>query len=166
MSFTLVYAFATAIQSGMCIGENGAVSFILSAKFGWNEDGSALTKNMFITNIGILGIAIGSVFGSKIIQVSKSKNISLKRLLFYVNSVGLVANCIKLIENFPIILITRLIFGLVGGTSNVLLSKFITETVPVETLQIYGQAINSSFCLGIAISATLSLLILPAPDDS
>ena len=89
---------------------------------------------MFITNIGILGIAFGSAFGSKIIQVSKSKNISLLRLLLIVNSVGLVANCLKLIENYPIILFSRFIFGLVGGTSNVLLSKFITESVPVVTL--------------------------------
>ena len=138
MSFTLVYAFASAIQSGMCIGENGPVSFIFSEKFGWNKDGTQLTKNMFITNIGILGIALGAVFGSKIIQISKSKDISLIRLLFYVNSVGIVANGIKLIESYPIILIARFIFGLVGGTTNVLLSKFITETVPVETLQIYG----------------------------
>ena len=64
-----IYSFATAVQSGMIIGETSLVSFILSAKFGWDDDGEALLKNSYITNIGVIGIGIGALIGSKVIQV-------------------------------------------------------------------------------------------------
>jgi MFS family permease len=152
MAFTLVYAFATPIQTGFALGEHGSVSYVFSAKFGWDLDGTALTKNMFITNAGILGILFGAVSGSKIVQISQSKNISMLKLLYIMNAIAIVANCVKLIRVYPLLLISRFVFGFVGGTHNVLLSKFITETVPVETLSIYGQAVNSCLNLGIALT--------------
>jgi hypothetical protein len=64
-----IYAFATAVQSGMVIGETSLVSFVLAAKFNWADDGESLVKNSYITNIGIIGIGIGALVGSKVIQV-------------------------------------------------------------------------------------------------
>jgi hypothetical protein len=81
-----------------------------------------------------LGVAIGAVFGDNVIKFCQRNKISNLRLLVYVNLFGIVANGIKLIESFPFILIGRFLFGLSGGMSNILLSKFIAETVPVETL--------------------------------
>ena len=53
----------------MVIGETSLVSFVLAAKFNWADDGESLVKNSYITNIGIIGIGIGALVGSKVIQV-------------------------------------------------------------------------------------------------
>ena len=56
------------------------------------------------------------------------------QLLILVNCFGIIGNLIKIVEKFPLILLGRFLAGLAGGISQVMLSKFITETVPTETL--------------------------------
>ena len=56
----------------MIIGETSLVAFVFSAKFGWSqENGESLVKNSYITNIGVIGIGIGALIGSKVIQVTQ-----------------------------------------------------------------------------------------------
>lgn len=63
---------------------------------------------------------------------------TLIQLLICVNMFGIMGNLIKIIMVYPLMLLGRFLAGLAGGVSQVLLSKFITETVPTETLQVYG----------------------------
>lgn len=142
------------------------MSFVISAKFNWTtEDGEALVKNSYVTNIGIIGLGIGSLLGSKVIQVVQEREImSLMKLLVCVNLFGIIANLTKIVMVYPLILLGRLLSGLAAGISQVMLFKFITETVPSETLQIYGQAINASICFGIAFSSLISIILLPPPE--
>ena len=139
LGFVAVISFATAIQTGYALGENAAVSFVLAAKFGWDQDdGTAILRNSWLLNLTIFGIMIGAIFGSKIIQIAQKRKISLFWLLFYVQFVGIIANSVKLIRIYPIMLVCKFTGGIAGGISNTIFSKIIMETVPLETLPIYG----------------------------
>ena len=139
ISFVFVFSFATAIQTGYVMGENSPVSFVLAAKFGWDsDDGTALVRNSWLSNCSIIGVMIGAISGSKIIQVSQKRKISLFWLLIYVDIIGIIVNSAKMVRIYPLMLTCKIIAGIVGGISNVIFSKMITETVPIETLPIYG----------------------------
>ena len=59
-------------------------------------------------------------------------------LLIYVDIIGIIVNSAKMVRIYPLMLTCKIIAGIVGGISNVIFSKMITETVPIETLPIYG----------------------------
>ena len=56
----------------------------------------------------------------------------------YVDFIGIIVTCVKMIKIYPLMLTCKVIAGTMAGISNVILSKIISETVPVETLLIYG----------------------------
>ena len=79
-----------------------------------------------------MGIAIGCIFGPKFIKLNEGHNIS--RLLYGFNLLAIVANCLKLIENFYCIGLARLICGFCAGVLNITLGKCLTDTIPVEVV--------------------------------
>jgi len=86
--------------------------------------------NTLVTIAGQLGVAIGSVLGSKFILMNGNNNLS--RLFYLFNIISLAFNFLKLILNPWTILIGRLGYGLCCGVLNQCLTKFINDTVPIS----------------------------------
>lgn len=61
--WTAAMVICTTFQTGFVLAENNQAAYIIIAKFGWDEE-EALMKNTILTSLGILGLAIGSVYGS------------------------------------------------------------------------------------------------------
>lgn len=120
---------------------------MLAAKLGWLEDETYEDKSTILGNIGLAGIAIGSMLGSKVVVWNGKKNIT--RVLFMYISFAMVTNVLKIIENYNVILVGKFLFGLCQGGVNIVLAKIMEDSVPNEVAQTYGMATNFGFCLGI-----------------
>ena len=63
LCWTAGMTIVTTFQTGFVLAENNQAAYIIIAKFGWDEE-EALLKNTILSPIGILGLAIGSIYGS------------------------------------------------------------------------------------------------------
>jgi MFS family permease len=98
---------------------------VLDIKFGIQNDKA--TKKLYHTLIGssaVLGAAIGSILGGKLIQYGRRKMM----LLF--NFVAIIAVFMTLFLNVYSICFGRILFGICGGIFGVALPRMIEETVP------------------------------------
>ena len=102
----------------------------------------------------MLGLAIGSVFAGSI-----TYKVGLKRSIILFNLFSLIGTCLKLVENYPVILIGRLIYGVAGGVLVFGMGKALNDTVPPEYAGIYGSMVNAGFCISISISNALAMLV-------
>ena len=114
--FTVTISIGSAMQVGSMLAENGQTGFVFAEKLGWNKAGTGLYMNTLVTVAGQLGVAIGSVLGSRFILMNGSNNLS--RLFYLFNIISLCFNLLKLILNTYTILIGRLGYGICCGVLN------------------------------------------------
>ena len=98
------------------LAENGQTGFVFAEKLGWNKAGTGLYMNTLVTVAGQLGIAIGSILGSKVILMNSGNNLS--RLIYQFNAISLCFNILKMILNTYTILIGRFGYGICCGVLN------------------------------------------------
>jgi membrane protein YqaA with SNARE-associated domain len=111
MGFALTYCLCSTIASGVILGETSQLNFIFAYKLGWYEDGTAITYMSFMSNSRVLGLGLGSIFGSKIIANNGNENL---RIVFYrYIIIGMFAVGLKFIPN----LFTSLAGGAIHGYS-------------------------------------------------
>mmetsp|Transcript_5134 Transcript_5134/g.8730 ORF Transcript_5134/g.8730 Transcript_5134/m.8730 type:complete len:122 (-) Transcript_5134:1278-1643(-) len=80
-------------------------------------------------------------------------------------ALGFLANCLKLVLNYELILLGRFVLGITSGMLNVAFGKCLNETIPNEHMQTYTLWINSGFCLGIFLINLLQVLLVPIEED-
>ena len=117
---------------------------------GWLEDGSYEGKAANLGMIGIAGIAIGSSLGSKAILMNGKNNVN--RVIIFFNIMAMLANGMKMFQNYYVILIARFLFGCFCGACNIAYGKILSDTVPNSVNQIYGLLVNIGFCSGLLAS--------------
>ena len=81
------------------------------------------------------------------------------KLLLFTNLVLVIGNCMSLIENIPLQLIGRFIWGMAAGVYTVLVPKFINETAPCELKGPFGGISQVMVTAGILMVAILALPI-------
>mmetsp|Transcript_24758 Transcript_24758/g.20813 ORF Transcript_24758/g.20813 Transcript_24758/m.20813 type:complete len:87 (-) Transcript_24758:1084-1344(-) len=69
-----------------------------------------------------------------------------------------------MVENFPLIVIGRYLFGFCCGVFSVAGPKMLDETVPIHLSSSFGTASNSFLSCGIMLALILGVL-LPESDD-
>jgi MFS family permease len=153
----LVFCFASSVQSGITLNELGQVNFVFEQKLGWTTQGTLLST------IGLLGLALGSLLGSKLIILNGKR--SVKNVVIGLNLVSFFGNALKLHLSFGTILAGRIIVSICSGSLNICYQKIVQETVPNEVLQFYGLTFNSGICFGIFWMGLISALIVPHPED-
>ena len=111
-----------------------------------------------MTVLASLGIGIGAYFGGSLLPKYGSR-----KLIIVSNTIGLIFNSLKLVENTAIIMVARFGFGLIMGVALVCLSRVINDTVPAQSAPKYGAFVNAGFAIGI-FGSNLMGLIIPLDD--
>lgn len=104
---------------------------------------------MLMTNAGILGIAVGSLLGGKIITYGR------RRAILIMDIVIIVGTLLTLIRTIPTIIVGRFICGCASGVFNICMSKSISESVPASRASIFQPATN----IGIRGAGVICLLL-------
>lgn len=81
-----------------------------------------------IATVGVLGLAFGSVIGTKL-----SENVRIG--LIFANSLAMMANILKIQDNFAALFFGRLIFGLASGIAGQYMVKALNENIPTDWIQ-------------------------------
>ena len=102
---------------------NSATTPIFAAKFGWTEDQTKF-NNSLISTAGVVGIALGSLFGGKTVTIGRRK------ATLITQTIGFIGGCLTQILNIPTLCIGRLLYGIAAGHSSIIMSKSIVETFP------------------------------------
>ena len=97
------------------------------------------------------------------IELNGKRNIN--NLFIILNVIAIYFNPIKLIPNYYIILLGRLLFGIVCGALNTCFGKILNDTIPDEVTHIYGLSTNAGINFGILLVQILSQVILPSQTD-
>ena len=116
---TFFYILSTSFNNGIIQGEVVSVGFILAEKLGWNSDGNAIVNIGYIQTSGILGIAFGSLLGSKLVHKYAQKHFM--KMIYIGNFMILMVNLLKQVQNFWFIFIGRFLYGVISGALNILL---------------------------------------------
>jgi MFS family permease len=90
----------------------------------------------------VLGAAIGSFAGGKLIQFGR------RRMMLLFNVLAILAVGLTLFLNVYLICLGRLLFGFCGGIFGVALPRMIEETVPQNLLGPFGIVTNLSVNTG------------------
>jgi MFS family permease len=109
-----------------------------------------------IGSSAVLGAAIGSFAGGKLIQYGRRK------MMIIFNAIGIIAVLMTLVLNVYSICFGRLLFGFCGGIFGVALPRMIEETIPQNLLGPFGVVTNLSVNTG-SLVAILVGAILPDP---
>lgn len=116
--------FSTAFQIGIGAQENNQTNFVLKAKFGWDEDEYYLYSTMY-TCACLLGVAIGSLGGSDL-----ADKLGLRNTIIWVNFICILFQVLKIIENYWLILVGKLLVGTATGILGFCYGKCLDETIP------------------------------------
>jgi MFS family permease len=90
---------------------------------------------------------------------SIAPKIGLKKALILFNILSMIACSMKLVLNFPMIMMGRFLFGFCTGVQVFIMSKTLNDTVPPEHINFYGSFVNSGFCLGYFVSNAFGILL-------
>ena len=101
---------------------------VLGQKLGWVEDGSADLKYLLISVVGMTGVAIGSLFGSKFIELNGKKSIN--SLFYKINFVAIIACLLKMVMKFETVMVGRFLHGICSGSASIVLGKILNDTIP------------------------------------
>ena len=78
------------------------------------------------------GLAIGCSLGDVFIRLNGKKPLNV--LVFKTILIQILGNGLKLVMNFPCVLIGRVIFGLTNGVLMVVMGKIVTGSIPNEVM--------------------------------
>lgn len=107
----------------------------------------------------VLGVAIGAIFGGKIIASGR------RRTIFTYNVVSILGSLISLVPNLYAIVIGRLIFGFGAGVLVTACPKIVEETVPAHYMD-YGFGISTNLAINTCVMINFLVgLLLPPLDD-
>ena len=98
--------------------------------------------------IGFVGAGIGTFSGGYLAP----KIGGIRRTLTLFNFLGLLSCLLKFIENFPAILLGRILFSICAGLQTFCMSKALNDTIPAEYMSTYGSFVNSGICMGYFLS--------------
>lgn len=142
------------IQCGWGILGNAQCSLILIEKFGWAKD-ETKWLNSTLSSIGLIGVAIGSMFGGPIIIEGR------RRGIFIMSAVMLVGITMTLIENYPSMVIGRFITGFCAGIFQMCNIKAVQETVPIKYTGFYGSFSGAFLAFGCGLAVFIGGVSLP-----
>ena len=154
---TFVFMMASTNQSGIALYETSMLGPILKAKMGDHVDPS------LVSIICMPGIALGSIFGGKIMSINGNRNLNNTPIVL--NLLMIIVNSCKFSMNYPLLLVCRFFNGFLGGACNVCFSKFLADTIPNEYVQTYSMLQNTGFNFGILIIGFIQALIIPDQDS-
>ena len=156
--FTL-YLGLSALQFGHAFTATNAVIPALKIQQSWPAEQEDLYMTL-LTSSSIVGLSIGCLAGGLIIQGGR------RRTIIQFNALGIVACALCAVNQFEVICVGRLIFGLVAGAIITASAKTIEETVPVHLLSNgYGQSTNIFICFFIMVSLCMSMGMPESPED-
>ena len=72
-----------------------------------------------------MGLAAGSMFGGKIIQIGR------RRTMLMMNLVGMFGVTMTLFENLYMLLLGRVIYGIAVGVQSVCMPRYLEEYIPI-----------------------------------
>lgn len=147
------------MQLGWILGENGQVGYVLSAKLEYDKEKTEFMSRL-TTLIGIGSIALGSIFGGSLLQKYPERT-----LFFSMVAVSTLGAALVLIQNMPLIIIGKVLKSIPSGVLNVMYSKCLNSTIPVQFSQAYGVATNAGICFGLFLVNLLQSLIIPEVTD-
>ena len=136
----------------MVFTANTQTTPIFQAKFGWDESETKF-YNTIITTAGVIGMAIGSVFGGKTITIGRRK------ATLITQTIGFFGGLLTQIRTVPTICIGRLMYGLAAGHANIIMSKSINETVPSDLSGQFGIMTNGFISIGIMLSLFMGMVL-------
>ena len=143
---------------GYSIASANQVATLLNVKYGWTEAQQPLNQSLIGSSV-IVGLCVGSMFGGKVIAIGRRNTVLL------MNLVGCFGVCLTLIQNFPLLLIGRLIYGMAVGVNSVCLPRYVEEYVPLRRYGLCIVLYSGSINIGSTM-AILSAIILPPDDDT
>jgi len=129
-------------QLGYVYTATNQTASTLDVQFGLTSKEDQKLYHTVIGSSAVLGAAIGSFAGGKLIQFGR------RRMMLVFNVVGVVAVGLTLILNVYAICLGRLVFGFCGGIFGVALPRMIEETVPQRLLGPFGIVTNLSVNTG------------------
>ena len=110
-----------------------------------------------IGSSAVLGAAIGSIMGGKLIQYGR------RRMMIIFNFIAILGVLSTLFLNVYLICLGRLVFGICGGIFGVALPRMIEETVPTQLLGSFGVITNLSVNTGSLVAILMGLGL---PEDT
>ena len=115
------------------------------------SDEELLGKVTLLQSSGVLGCVLGSLSGGKFIENGRAKAI---RIL---NIVGLAFLILKVIPQYELMVLGKLIQGLYSGVSSCAVARIIEETVPENLIGSFGNSTNLSIVVGCVISVLMGV---------
>ena len=106
----------------------------------------------------VLGICFGAATGGKLIQYGRRFTLIIAALI------GIVGVSINLVQNFILLVVGRVIYGVSAGFMAVAAPRFLEEYVPPHIYKVMSTFFTAAMPFGTFL-ALLGGLILP-PDDS
>ena len=107
----------------------------------------------------IVGLCAGAMFGGKIILIGRRKTM----LLF--NLVGIIGVTMTLIQQYWLLLLGRVIYGLAVGVESVCMPRYIEEYVPLRKYSLCIAIYAFSMNIGTLFALT-SAILLPKDTDT
>jgi len=96
------------MQTGWALIGNTQTGLVLVAKFGWDDEQTKL-NNSILTNISLIGIMVGAIFGGPIITYGR------RRAVLLMSAVMVIGVVLTLIMTLPTMVIGLFITGFAGG---------------------------------------------------
>ena len=143
-------------HTAFSISGNVLTTPIFEAKLNWTEDETRL-NNTIISSAGIIGLALGSLLGGKLIMSGR------RRASIIMNIVAIFGSLICMYLNTWTLSLGRLINGVVSGVMNAIIGKSVNECFEGDLASRLSMFTNIGICVGITLAMNLGFL-LPAID--
>ena len=122
VGFITVHILA-GMQVGYVLACMNQLDDTMQAKFAWPKN-LVTTYRAVTGSCGIFGLAIGALAAGRLMAIGR------KPTMLIASVIGIFGVLIEMIENFPAIIIGRIIYGFSSGIYSVCVGRYIEETVP------------------------------------
>ena len=160
MLYVIAYTACYGLGTWLCawaIAGNGQTTPVFAAKFDWDKD-DTIFYNTIISSQGLIGVAIGSIKGGKLIKFGRRKTAIIAHII------AMCSSAICMYDSVFCLSLGRLILGISGGLTTMVFGKSITENFSEKLSSWLGMLLNAGICTGIFV-ALLMGGILPDPED-
>ena len=143
---------------GFTIASANQLTTLFNVKYGWTSQSDQTLYQSLIGSSIMVGLSAGAMFGGKIIVIGRRKTQLLMNLL------GMVGVGMTLIENFWMLILGRVVYGLAVGVESVCMPRYVEEYVPLRRYSLCIALYAFSINIG-STTAICSAFILPPDAD-
>ena len=129
----------------------------MDAKFGW-EGSKATINESVVGSSATVTLMIAAALTGRWIKDGRRKWLIISAYI------GMLGTGITMIQNYPAIIIGRLLYGFAVGIIAIAMPRYMEETVPLSLVGFYGGLYCLSFAIATIIGYFLAIILPPDTD--